>query len=219
MDSRITFCMTKNEKLKGKTACHSYISYMSRIVPELARRRVFVRQGLGYVWNGYRVTGMGNNLRPLLQVTDAVSNSLVFVWYSSEKISGSQQVSTRDQILHGWWTTLVCLGLTASFSSLIRAKMFEYHLCPELWIFCCTTWHLLVQPMIERNPEISSNNEWGSESSKSGNTTSSSQLQYIPKLIPPKPAMVFSTRVMLCPYAYLVWLLELNCGSKLLLIF
>ena len=71
---------------------------------------------------------MGEQLETIkLQVTDVVSNSLVFVWYSSEKIQVLSSAGKHLRPDPPWVmdNSLVCLGYDYFIQFLIRAKYFR----------------------------------------------------------------------------------------------
>ena len=115
---------------------------------------------------------MGEQLETIkLQVTDVVSNSLVFVWYRSEEIHHSQQCrkasGSRSSMADGQHFSLPGLWLlhyNFSFSS--GPSIFRVPPMSQLGL-SVTTWHLLVQPMSgwKEPRSIHQMNEWRSESS------------------------------------------------------
>lgn len=180
---------------------------MSRIVPGAGKKKGVCPARIGWCLKWLQ-SYMGEQLETIrLQVTDVVSNSLVFVWYSSEKISGSQQCrkasETRSSMGDGQLFSVPGLWLLHSVSH--QGQVFsEYHLCPN-WISLLllgTYWYSLW--VGERNPEVFI--KWMNEGVnllKSGTPfTSSLPASIHLKLIPPKPAMVISTCEWCCVHIH-----------------
>ena len=103
---------------------------------------------------------MGEQLETIkLQVTDVVSNSLVFVWYLSEEIHHSQQCrkasGTRSSMADGQHFSMPGYDCFIIISVSHQGQVFsEYHLCPN-WVSLLllgTYWYSLW--VGERNPEV-----------------------------------------------------------------
>ena len=176
---------------------------------ELARSRSVCPARIGWCLKWLQ-SYMGEQLETIkLQVTDVVSNSLVFVWYSSEKV---QVLSSSGKHLRPdppWLmdNSLVCLGYDCFIIISVspQGQVFsEYHLCPN-WISLLllgTYWYSLW--VGERNSEVFI--KWMNEGVNLLKSvtpfTSSLPASIHLKLIPPKPAMVISTFEWCCVHIH-----------------